>query len=205
MEYAPASNATFLPLTFMLPGCTGDTEMRVDVSTDTLKELIDDGLANAKSDFQKQVLKKVQEKGELGEADWKEANEQCKACLIAAGQSVELVYEGTQILIKGEVNEGSEPGNEEAQQREREQDTECYEKTSMYINEIYAYLNDEGSAQNHEEVERAVYDCLIETGLIPKDTTFDEFSAELPQDEGPQISDEETPVDEQAECWEKVT
>lgn len=206
MKYFPTAVvfAIVLPFTLLLSGCSGDTEMRVDESTDTLQELIDDGLANAKSDFQKQVLKKVQEKGELSEADWKEANEQYKACLIAAGHDVELVYEGTQVLIKGKVSEGGEPGDEEAQQREREQDTECYEKTSMYINEIYAYLNDDGSEQDHEEVERAVHECLIDTGVLPESTTFEEFSAELKKDEGPQISNEDTPEDEQAECWEKA-
>lgn len=207
MKHFPTAvvTAMVLPLTLLLSGCAGDSEVRVDESENTLQALIDDGLANAKSDFQKEVLNKAQKSGEISEADWKEANEQYKSCLIDAGQDVELVYEGSQVLVKGEVNEGGEPGDDEAQQREHEEDAECYEKTSMYINEIYAYLNDDGSEQNHEEVERAVYDCLIETGVIPKDTTFDEFSSELSKDEGPQISNEETPVDEQAECWEKVT
>lgn len=207
MKHFPTAvvTAIVLPLTLLLSGCAEDSEARVDESENTLQALIDDGLANAKSDFQKEVLSKAQESGEISEADWKEANEQYESCLIDAGQNVELVYEGSQVLVKGEVNEGGEPGDDETRQREREENAKCYEKTSMYINEIYAYLNDGGTEQDHEEVERAVYECLIETGVIPKDTTFDEFASELAKDEGPQISNEETPVDEQAECWEKVT
>lgn len=197
--------AIVLPLSLLLSGCAEDTEMRVDKSTNALQELIDDGLANAKSDFQKEVLNQAQKSGEISEADWKEANEQYKSCLIAAGQDVELVYEGAQVHVRGEAKEGGDPTDEKAQQQEREQDIECYEKTSMYINEIYAYLNGDGSEHDSEEIERSVYDCLIETGVIPPETTFDEFSSELSKDEGPQISNEDTPEDEQAECWEKAT
>lgn len=199
-----------LVLAAVLGGCSTNTSSSAEEdstaqTSDSVSELIEDGLANAQSEFQREVLEKAQKSGTISEADWKEANNQFLDCMIDKGHDMELVYEGSQVMVRGEAGANEAPGGDEAEQTARQEDfSDCSAKTSDYINEIYSYLNSDGSTQDPEEIERAVYDCLIESEVIPKDTTFDEFSRELSSGEGTQVTDENTPEGEYDACWEKV-
>lgn len=195
--------AAVLTSAVFLGGCSAQPTAPNDNTSDALQEMIADGLANAPSDFQQEVLAEAQKSGEISEASWKEANEQYQSCLTDLGRNVELVYVGAQVQIRGEV-EADEAIDEASRQKEREEDTACYEKTSMYINEIYAYLHDDSAEEENDQLERAVYACLIETKVIPKDTTFEEFSAELAAGGDTKFSDSNTPADPYDPCWEKV-
>ena len=185
-----------------LPGAGGSNEKAGE--TDVLDMLIEDGLANAKSDFQREVIAEAKKSGVISEADWKEANNRYVECLTLKGHKVELIYEGTKVLT---VEETSERESEQERQRRRRSDHECYEKTSAFINDIYTHLNGgPGSEKSGDEVLRAVFACLIDRELVPKDTTFDQFAADLQTNEGKAFGGEGEPNDEAfANCWKENT
>ncbi|UBH05876.1 hypothetical protein K8P10_001387 [Leucobacter sp. Psy1] len=194
----PVSFAVLTAL--LLAGCTsGSPEEPAPEEPETLAQMIEEGLANAQSDFQREVLEKAKETGEISEADWKEANNQKKECMAAMGYEMDVVYEGSKVLWIMDLDEAED---EEAQKK-RDRDTiDCSEKTSAYIDEIYSFLAGDQPGADGSDPLRAVFDCLVKNDLIPKDTTFDEFQASSGYDEDEQPSDEESPEDEAiAKCW----
>lgn len=165
----------------------------------TLEQIIADGLSDAKSDFQKEVLTKVQETGTISEADWKEANSMQAACMTEKGYPTEVIYEGTKVILKTEAAPGAGEAESEA---ERADTIECYDKTSAYINEAYAYINGGPNQVDPDAVQRAVLQCLIDGGLVPAETSYEEFVADLQQNEGKQYSPAEGEnADATAACW----
>ncbi len=189
------------------PGITGGAPAAE--SSGTLDQLIADGLANAKSDFQRQVLEKAQETGQISEADWKEANNQHKECMAAKGYTIEIIYQGSRALVQGEAdNTGSVDEQKAAGERSQQANTECYEKTAAFINEIYAYLNggQESGGMDGDTVQRAVLACLIDRGLAPDNTSYDEFLADLEQNGGKQFAPNGQKNEaEIAKCWMENT
>lgn len=215
MHFKPLRTLTVFALAaaMMLTGCAPGTGNATDmtggapnsaegsVPSDTLEQMIADGLANAKSDFQREVLTKAKTTGEISEADWKEANNQNKECLAAKGFNVEILYEGTKVLVQHEINESET----QAQAEEWNQATQtCYEKTSSFINEIYSYLagDENGQGFDGDTAQRAVLACLIERKLVPADTSYDEFVADLEQNNGKQFSGQGQPNEKDfTQCW----
>jgi len=169
-------------------------------SSDMLDQMIADGLANAKSDFQREVLTQAQETGTISEADWKEAHSQEKKCLADQGYTVEMIYEGTKVLTQSEIDENESSADAE---KRKQASMECYEKTSSFINEIYSYLNGDGEAgMDGDTVQRAVLACLIERELVPAELAYDEFVADLEQNDGKQYAPNGQPNEEEiAQCW----
>lgn len=173
--------------------------------SETLTQMIDTGLANAQSDFQEEVLTEAKKTGQISEADWKEANNRYKTCLTEQGFQVEIIYRGSTVQIQGEVDGKQTPADREARQKA---DLSCYQKTAAHINEIYAYLNDDGSGNglDGDTVQRAVLACLIDRELAPADTTYDEFVADLEQNDGKQFApngqDNEAEI---TKCWMENT
>lgn len=192
--------ATPLVLSFalLLTACTsGSPEEPVEDESDTLSQMIDEGLANAQSDFQKEVLVRAKKTGKISEADWKEANNQTKECMAALGYDIDITYEGSNVLMFMDA-EGDE--DDPANKKRRQDSMECGDKTSAYINEIYSYLA--GDQPDGDEQLRAVFDCIIENELAPKDTTFDEFEADLEQNDGEQYGMSDDPDKTGiTKCW----
>lgn len=195
-----------------LAGCAASTNDQEapppssSTSSDALEQLIEDGLAEAESDFQKEVLTKAKQSGEISEADWKEANNRYKSCLADQGYEVELVFQGSKVQTIRDAEEGEtgDPNNPNTQKRQRI-DIECYAKTSAFINEVYDYINGNGGMDG-DQMQRAVLQCLLDRGLVPKDTTYDEFLADLDQGDGQQFNPEGGPDEEQImECWIEMT
>ncbi|MDJ1370252.1 hypothetical protein C7K25_02495 [Gulosibacter molinativorax] len=178
-------------------------------NTSTLDLLISDGLANAQSDFQREVLQEARESGQISEDDWKEANNQYKACLVAKGYEVEVIYNGTDVLIQGEAEtEGTVDEQKAAGELRQQADRECYEKTSAFINEIYSYLNggQQAGGLDGDTVQRAVLACLIDRDLVPSDTSYDGFLADLEQNGGKQFTPNGQENEEDiAACWVENT
>lgn len=172
-----------------------------DGGTGALDKLIQDGLANAKSDFQKEVLKTAKDTGKISEADWKEANNRFKECLAAKGYQVELVFQGSKVLTQTVADDGDR--SEADKQADAEASQECYEKTSAFINEVYALLAGGGQDKpDGDTTQRAVLACLIDRGLAPKGTSYDEFLADLEQG-GKQFTPQEGSSNQEAvaKCW----
>lgn len=149
-----------------LAGCAGSPSASPsaasnDGSSDALTQMIDDGIAQAQSDFQKEVLTRAKETGTISEADWKEANNRYKACLSEQGIQAEIVYQGSKVQVQAVQSGKDTPESREASQKA---DLACYQKTSAFINEIYAYLNDDGSGNgmDGDTAQRAVLKCLID-------------------------------------------
>ena len=201
----------------LMSGCAGtdpspapsDAEVIDGGANSTLDQLIADGRANAQSDFQKEVLQEAQQSGQISEEDWKEANNQYKECLVAKGYNVEVIYEGTDVLIQGEAEtEGTVDEQKAAGEQRQQADRECYAKTSAFINEIYAYLNggQQAGGLDGDTVQRAVLACLIERDLVPEDTSYDEFVADLEQNGGKQFTPNGQENEEDiAACWVENT
>lgn len=169
--------------------------------SDALTQLIENGLAQAGSEFQIEVLTKAKESGQISEADWKEANNRFKECMADLGRDVEIVYEGSRALVMEEANTLNK--NEmEGSAADRNQDTvQCQKKTNGFINEIYEYING-NSAGSADDVQRAVLSCLIERELVPADTTYEQFVTDLEQNEGKQYSPSGGEnEDEITACW----
>lgn len=175
-------------------------------SSDALSQMIEEGLAEAESDFQREVLTKAKRSGEVSEADWKEANNRYKTCLADQGYDVELIFQGSKVQTIRDAEEGEAGDANNADTQKRQQvDIECYAKTSAFINEIYDYINGTGGMDG-DQVQRAVLQCLLDRGLVPKDTTYDEFLADLDQGEGQQFNPKGGPNEEKImECWVEMT
>ncbi len=200
--------AATLALTFT--GCSSAPELDTPApptqteqsgQSDALTQLIEDGLAQAESDFQVDVLTKAKETGQISEADWKEANNRFKECMADLGRDVEIVYEGSRALVMEEADTLNKD-DMQGTSADRNQDTiQCQKKTNGFINEIYEYING-NSAGSADDVQRAVLTCLIERELVPADTTYEQFVTDLEQNEGKQYSpsggDNE---DEITACW----
>lgn len=187
-----------LSFTLLLTACaTSSPEKPVQEESDTLTQMIDEGLANAQSDFQRKVLEKAKKTGKISEADWKEANNQNKECMASLGYDIEITYEGSKVLMLMEAEGGEDdPANE----KRRQDSIECGDKTSAYINEIYSYLV--GDQPDGDEQLRAIFNCIIENELAPKDTTFDEFESDLEQNDGKQYGMSDDPDGaEITKCW----
>lgn len=186
----------------MLTGCSNaSSEEPAPEAPETLDQMVDEGLANAQSDFQRDVLQKAKETGEISEADWKEANNQKKECMAALGYDLEIVYEGSKVMWLMDLDEEED----DAALKKRDQASlDCSDKTNAYINEIYSFLAGDQPGADGSDPLRAVFDCLIDNELIPEDATFDEFNADLEHNEGQQFTGEGTP-DEDAisDCWAK--
>lgn len=168
----------------------------------SVDRLIEEGLANAKSDFQREVLTKVRDSGSLSEADWKEANTQRAQCLQDKGFAVEIIYDGADVLLQADVpaEDVGPSGAEDSGLSSADQ--ECYEKTSAFINEIYSSLNGGAQSVDSDGVQRAVLQCLIDRELVPADTSYEEFVTDLEQNEGKQFSPQGTgDNDPIAACW----
>ncbi len=164
-----------------------------------LGKMLDDGLANAPSEFQQEVLMKFKKSGVLGESEWKEANNRRKNCFIEKGYAAEVVYVGSNAQMRVEV-EGVETPAE--QERRRQVDVDCYQQTSAYINEIYDYLNGGSHRYEGDAVERAVFECLVKRELIPHHTKYDEFLSDLENNEGKQFSSNGSKNGEDfSRCW----
>lgn len=128
------------------------------------------------------MLTQAKESGQISEADWKEANNRYKTCLSENGHKVELVYEGSRVLIMEEGSPGMSAQDMQASGQERSKDDlECYGKTSAFINEVYTYLNGGSDKPDGDTTQRAVLTCLIDRKLVPANTTYDEFVADLEQ------------------------
>lgn len=175
-------------------------------SSDALNQLIEDGLAEAGSDFQKEVLTKAKQSGEISEADWKEANNRYKSCMADQGYEVELVFQGSKVQTIRDAEEGETGDADNSVNRKRQQvDIECYAKTSAFINEVYDYINGTGSMDG-DQIQRAVFKCLVDRGLVPKDTTYDEFLADLEQQGGKGFNPEGGPHEAEIRaCWVETT
>ncbi|MFB9748107.1 hypothetical protein [Leifsonia shinshuensis] len=165
----------------------------------TLDSLISDGLRQAKSEFQKEVLTKARETGSISEADWKEANNRYKACLDEQGYAADLLYDGSKVLMAFDADSNE---SEAAKKTRQAADLACYQKTSAFINEVYAYLNGGSDRPDADAVQRAVLACLIDRKLVPADTSYDQFLADLEQNEGKQFG-AQSAADEEAvtKCW----
>lgn len=198
--------AATLALTFT--GCSSTPEVKTPApptqseqsgQSDALTQLIEEGLAQAGSDFQVEVLTKAKETGQISEADWKEANNRFKECMADLGRDVEIVYEGSRALVMEEAGTLNED-DMEGSAADRNQDTvQCQKKTNGFINEIYEYING-NSAGSSDDVQRAVLNCLIERELVPADTTYEQFVTDLEQNEGKQYSGGDN-EDEITACW----
>lgn len=193
-------------MAFALGGCASPAEpvsSSVAEGSVTLEQIIDDGLAAAGSDFQTEVLTRAQETGAVSEEDWKEANNKFKDCMVDKGYEIELIYDGANVTTQtvADVGSGGEEQQADAEKR-RADDQECYEKTSAFINEAYSLLNGGSVSVSADEMQRAVLQCLIDRELVPAETTYEEFVADLEQNEGkqfsPQGTEENDPV---AACW----
>ncbi|PPG33176.1 hypothetical protein C5B97_00700 [Pseudoclavibacter sp. RFBB5] len=188
-----------------LTGCaqadTSDEGMTQTGGSLTLEQLLDEGLANSKSDFQTEVLTAARESGEISEADWKEGNNLRLQCLQEKGFDAELLYEGAEVYLQTDADPGAaspDEGDSELQAA----DLDCYEKTSAFINEAYSLINGGQSSVDPDEMQRAVLQCLIDRELVPADTTYEEFVADLEQNEGKQYSPQSTEAnDPVAACW----
>ncbi|MCX4471354.1 hypothetical protein OOK41_13725 [Micromonospora sp. NBC_01655] len=168
-------------------------------------KLIRDGLANAKSDFQKEVLTTAKDTGKISEADWKEANNRFKDCLAAKGYQIELIFQGSKVLTQTVAGSGDR--SEADKQADAKASQECYEKTSAFINEVYALLAGGGQEKpDGDATQRAVLACLIDRGLVPEDTKYDEFLADLEQG-GKQFTPQQGSKNEAAvaKCWVENT
>lgn len=177
--------------------------------SDTLNEMIDRGLAESKSEFQTEVLTQAKSDGEISEANWKEANNLYKSCLSEQGYEVELIFQGSKVLTSGvaDADDPGDPGNPDdpATKQRQQVDVECYSKTSAHINEIYDYLNGNGGMDG-DQVQRAVLQCLLDRGLVPEDTSYDEFLADLEQQNGLGFNPEGGPDEEKIRaCWIEMT
>lgn len=170
-----------------------------------LEQVISDGLSAANSDWQVEVLSRAQESGNISEQDWKEANSRYLACVEDKGYSGEIIYEGAEAFLQTEVDPGLSEAEMVAEDMKTQVDTlECYDKTSAYINEAYLYLNGGLADTDVDSLQRAVLACLIDGDLVPKETTYEEFAADLEQNDGKQFMPNgqanETAI---AKCWEE--
>lgn len=141
-----------------------------------LATLIDRGLQEVQSDFQREVLQKAKDTGELSEADWKEANNRFVQCAEDGGLEVELMYQGAEVQY---ISPAGEDSTEEQRAMENELVLECEMKTNAFIKEVYAYLNQSGGSGEDYAMERAIMACLVDRDLAPEDITFEQFMADL--------------------------
>lgn len=169
--------------------------------SDALAQLIEEGLAQAESDFQREVLTEAKETGQISEADWKEANNRFKECMADLGRDVEIIYEGSRALVMEEADGPDKQAMENNAAERNQENMQCHKKTSGFINEVYEYING-NSGGSVDDVQRAVLNCLIERELIPADTTYEQFVTDLEQNEGKQYGpsggDNE---EEMTACW----
>ncbi|KAB1638839.1 hypothetical protein [Pseudoclavibacter terrae] len=193
-------------VTLGLLGCSGTDQGGVtggEVAGSMLGQIISDGLTNAKSETQREVLAKAQETGVISESDWKEANARYAECMNDKGYNAEIVYEGADAFLQTEEAAGQGDDQGAAPDGAVQEDGhECYDKTSAFINEAYSLINGGQSAVSPEEMQRAVLQCLIDRELVPADTTYEEFVADLEQNDGKQYSPQSTEEgDPFAACW----
>lgn len=182
------------------------TAQQGDPASGTLEALIADGLREAGSDFQRELLQQVRDTGELSEADWKEANSRYVACMAEHGRTIELVYQGATVLEREQADQGSLTNHEATQDERIKTEQECMMKTKAFINEVYAYLHGEanpGDSADGETVERKILACLIERGLVPKDSTYEQFLNDLNTNEGREFGGGAS--EEAAACWRDNT
>ncbi len=171
-------------------------------SIDSLNKLIDSVRNDVKSDFQKKILDKAKQTGEITESDWKEANNKFVTCMAELGASVQLQFDGARVQYLRDAETGTKRDDEAAKQKRADQHLECYSKTSMGINEVYQYLNESSASTDGDEIQRAVLKCLIERKLVPESTTYDEFLADLQKDGPREFSPSGQENEEEiAKCW----
>lgn len=202
-----AGAAALLALTLAFTGCSPAAEPNSPApptqteKSDALTQLIEDGLAQAESEFQKEVLTKAKETGQISEADWKEANNRFKECMADLGRDVEIVYEGSRALVMEATDTLDKKEMENGAAQRQQDNAACHKKTSGFINEVYEYING-NSAGSADDMQRAVLNCLIERELVPADTTYEEFVTDLEQNDGKQYSPNGGENEEKiTACW----
>lgn len=179
-------------------GTQGSTTASGSAGSSSIDALIEEGLAADIDDVQRQILSTAQKTGEVSEADWKEANNRYVQCMSERGHSYQVSYQGTEVVFTRESASG---GNGQEDVAEKNDALECGTLTNTYVNGLYQYLYGSDPVQNSQDMERAVLACLIDKGLVPDSTTFDEFSADLSQG-GTQFMGEGDPRQaEFEECW----
>lgn len=191
------------------PGAEEASTRTTPDDSDVLSEMIDRGLAESQSEFQTEVLTRAKSDGEISEADWKEANNRFKSCLSEQGYEVELLFQGSKVLTTAVVEPDDMGGrgdpDDPETKRQQEATGECYSKTSAHINEIYSYINGDGGFDG-DQMQRAVLECLIDRGLAPKDTTYDEFVTDLEQQNGQGFHPDGGPNEDEIQaCWIEMT
>lgn len=207
---------TLIALASLASGCSQDRPTADDPApgtpeqsapaSGTLESLIADGLREAGSDFQRELLEQVRKTGELSEADWKEANNRYVACMAEHGRTIELVYQGATVLEREQADQGGLTDHEAAQDERIKTEQECMMKTKAFINEVYAYLHGEtnpGNSVDGETVERKILACLIERGLVPEDSTYEQFINDLNTNEGREFGGGSS--EEAGACWRDNT
>ncbi|WP_029088612.1 hypothetical protein [Brevibacterium album] len=167
---------------------------------DTLAQLIDKGLEQVQSDFQREVLQKAKETGEVSEADWKEANNRLAQCAKDGGLEIELMYQGAEVQY---ISPAGTDSTEETRAKENELILECEMKTNAFIKDAYAYLNGSQGPGEDYALERAVLACLIDKELVPEGTTLEQFLASMNNDDATSRTDESSTEgnEEYDACW----
>ncbi len=164
--------------------------------------MIDNGIAQAGSDFQKDVLTRAKQSRQISEADWKEANTRYEKCMREAGLDVEVIYEGSRVLVQSNT---VDPKSGERSEADKKADLDCYKKTSAHINEVYFYLNSGGEAGNLSDHHKVILKCLKDKNLVPADTTLEQFEAKLKEGNGEFTGEGQDKQNEFAKCWEEAT
>ncbi|MFC7328881.1 hypothetical protein [Marinactinospora rubrisoli] len=160
----------------LLAGCSGQEGERTEgeeaqgATMDlTLVEQFEQARETATSDFEREVLDRAIENGEISAEDYEEAFSRYQRCAQDAGlaESYERQADGIYRISPSPFEDDA------ASQRYQDLSLECADGTTMRIEALYrTQISNPGLLEDTREV---TLQCLVEAGLVPADYTVEEL------------------------------
>ena len=151
--------------------------------------------------FQTGIIERAIETGAIDEADWKAVNAKVDQCLEERGVPLHTTYEGARVFIEPIDYDALDVYLETHPMSELDDAEYACGMLAVTVNSAYIYLHSTQEQRDPERVPRAIHECLIDQGEIPKSVTFEQFYADFTGSQS-QYGPEAGPGFEA--CWNQV-
>lgn len=167
---AVSAAATSLLAFGALVGCTSGQEVQEAPGGVSFAEQLEIERDGATSDFEREVLDRAVETGEIAAADYEEAVSRYLECTTAAGYTIETIKQPNGIYRWQPINVTDD-------QAYLDDTYVCAEGTTMIIEALYKLqvVNPDGL-----DLASAAIACLVENGVVDGSYTVEEFNQDAP-------------------------